>query len=497
MGYRGVLSVGRVQTPILGLVVERDRTITEFVSKPYYQVQVAITPTDHETPVVSAQWQPSEACSAFQDEQGRMLNLALANNVVSRVQGQPAQLTERNATPKSQSAPLPLNLSSLQIEANKRFGLSAQQVLDTAQNLYERHKLITYPRSDCRYLPEAHHSQAAAVLAAVSTQLNQPEWLTGAEPQRRSSAWNDRKVEAHHAIIPTLNSKMVELSATERQVYQLVAQFYAAQFFPAYRYQQSRLTFVIAGGQFVAKAKVVIDLGWQQVFPRRAESLVKSKGEAADGSEDDETAQLLPDWPIGWCGQCRQATVLSKQTEPPAHFTDATLLAAMTGISRYVTDPDIKRILKETDGIGTEATRAGMIELLVKRGFIARRGKALLSTPAGQGLIATLPDALRTPDRTALWESGLEQIKNKQMSYQHFMEPMLAQLHVDIAAVWQQSSAAIAQASQAQGPSDHTARKTTRRKSSGYRQTASAGNKSKNTAKPAKARARKKSANSA
>lgn len=162
-GYTGVLSVGRVQTPVLGLVVRRDHSIRHFQSQTYYEVVAHIhplSPPELTQSPIEAKWQPSEACAPYCDSEGRVLSLALAQKVVERIQQQPALLHESSQTPKRLAPPLPFSLSALQIDAAKALGLSAQQVLDTCQSLYEHHKLITYPRSDCRYLPQQHHSQA-------------------------------------------------------------------------------------------------------------------------------------------------------------------------------------------------------------------------------------------------------------------------------------------------------------------------------------------------
>ncbi|VFS56895.1 DNA topoisomerase 3 [Kluyvera cryocrescens] len=200
-GYQGVLSVGRVQTPVLGLVVRRDEEIENFVSKDFFEVKAHIvTPKDER---FTAVWQPSEACEPHQDEEGRLLNRTLAEHVVKRISGQPALVTAYNDKRDSEAAPLPFSLSALQIEAAKRFGFSAQNVLDICQKLYETHKLITYPRSDSRYLPEEHFAGRQAVMNAIS--VHAPDLLPQpvVDPDIRNRCWDDKKVDAHHAIIPT------------------------------------------------------------------------------------------------------------------------------------------------------------------------------------------------------------------------------------------------------------------------------------------------------
>lgn len=411
-GYNGVLSVGRVQTPVLGLVVRRDKEIKAFEPKPFYEVLAHLLTDTGERFI--AKWLPSEACRPYQDEDGRVLLRGLAENVVSRISNQPALVKAHESKRKQQAAPLPYNLSSLQIDAAKRFGLSAKQVLDTCQALYEKHKLITYPRSDCRYLPKEHFKQAASIgksIAKVDGSL--AEAASNAQFSLRSKAWNDAKVDAHHAIIPT--EKAVDssrLSAAEQKVYQLIARQYLAQFYPAWQYEDRRLEVEVAGGLFVAKARQTLEAGWKVLFG------------GADKKDDDDTQSQLPQLTKGQVLHCETGELLEKVTQPPKHFTDATLLAAMTGIARFVTDAELRKVLKETDGLGTEATRAGIIELLFRRGFLQRQGKTILATEAGVALINSLPEQATQPDMTARWEMQLNDISQRSLSYQHFMQPM-------------------------------------------------------------------------
>ncbi len=415
-GYNGVLSVGRVQTPLLGLVVRRDKEIENFVSKPFYEVQAVVETEAGER--FQARWKPSENCQPYQDEEGRVLNRKLAENVISRIKGQPAELVRLTEKRKRENAPLPFNLSALQIEAAKRFGMSAKTVLDTCQALYERHKLLTYPRSDCRYLPEDHFKQAADVVNAVTAnQQNLVSFLPQIDTARRSSAWNDKKVSAHHAIIPTTRqANLASLSQQETQLYELVSRYYLAQFMAPYEYDDTRAELNIAGGQFIATAHQTINPGWKQLL-----------------SSADAKHSSLPALSEGQPLLCIEGLLEEKNTQPPKYFTDATLLAAMTGISRYVADPEVRKVLKETDGLGTEATRAGIIELLFTRGFFVREGKTIRSTTVGRALVDCLPESATTPDMTALWESELSRISQQESSYNHFMQPLTERLHQLIA----------------------------------------------------------------
>lgn len=413
-GYRGVLSIGRVQTPILGLVVRRDLEIAQFVPKPFYEVFAILQTKNNET--FKAKWQPSEACEPYQDEEGRVLVKALAENVCQRIKDKSGIIDKVSNKKKELAPPMPFNLSSLQIEMAKKNGLSAQEVLDICQSLYEKHKLITYPRSDCRFLPEEHLKQINGIKSAIENNCSALQTaIDNADFSLRSKAWNDKKVEAHHAIIPTLRkAKMDSLSNNERAVYQVVATQYLAQFYPAYKYSELQIDVEIQGGKFISKTNQMLDEGWKVLF--------RNKNNQIDSDADDNNNGLLTKLiKKGESVQCIDTELLSKETQPPRPFTDATLLAALTGIARFVKDPEIKKILRETDGLGTEATRAGIIELLFKRQFLIRQGKSIRSTQIGQNLILSLPDIMSMPDMTAHWELQLDEISKKSFSYQQFM----------------------------------------------------------------------------
>ncbi|MFP1721436.1 DNA topoisomerase III [Lonsdalea quercina] len=413
-GYDGVLSVGRVQTPVLGLVVRRDEEIENFVPKDFFDVKAHIvTPADER---FTALWQPSESCEPYQDEEGRLLHRPLAEHVVNRIAGQPAHVTGYNDKRESEIAPLPYSLSTLQIEAARRFGLSAQQVLDTCQRLYETHKLITYPRSDCRYLPEEHFAGRQAVLQAIG--VHQPD-LQPPEPifnsERRNRCWDDGKVDAHHAIIPTARTTKTTLTQHESQVYMLVARQYLMQFCAEAVFRKCVIELDIAGGKFVAKARFLAEAGWRTLL---------------GGKERDEENEGTP-LPVVSKGDellCERGEVVERQTQPPRHFTDATLLSAMTGIARFVQDKELKKILRATDGLGTEATRAGIIELLFKRAFLVKKGRYIHASETGRALIHSLPPSAAHPDMTAHWESTLTKISEKQCRYQDFMQPLTESL---------------------------------------------------------------------
>ncbi len=414
-GYKGVLSIGRVQTPVLGLVVRRDLAIESFVSQPYFEVWANLQTDQNET--FKAKWQPSDACQKYLDDQGRNLSKALAENVVKRITDQPAQVIKLKRENKTMPAPLPYSLSALQIDAGKAFAMSAQKVLDTCQALYERHKAITYPRSDSRYLPTEHHHEAPIVKEAIEQSIGNINGnaLNAIEFNfsQKTRTWNDAKVEAHHAIIPTKKTAK-NLSPDELKIYSLISRNYLMQFLPKHEYAQTQATVVIQGGEFLAKAKEVLLMGWQQLSPQKRNTSV----------DDNSLPNLSVKQPL----TSLTAELLEKQTSPPAHYNDATLLAAMTGIASHVSNPNIRKVLKDTDGLGTEATRAGIIELLFKRGFLKRLGKSIHASPTGKAFITALPETLTLPDMTAQWEATLSAIAQGQQRYENLMSPLTTEL---------------------------------------------------------------------
>lgn len=412
-GYSGVLSVGRVQTPVLGLVVRRDQDIAHFVAKPFYDVIATLETQNKKN--VNAKWQPSKACEPYQDEEGRVLSRKLAQTVVNKTRGQQATVTDYKVQNRQSPPPLPFSLSILQIEASKRFNLSPKIVLDVCQSLYEKHQLITYPRSDSRYLPKEQFDQASKVLSAIRSNVsNFASAVDNANPKLKSKAWNDSKVDAHHAIIPTNRGKAIDsLTQYEGKIYQLIANQYLMQFYGPHKYQEQVAKIDIGGGEFVAKSKSTKDLGWL--------ALTKNQNNTSDDNKNDT---LLPQLNKGEFLECTDSQLMERQTSPPKHFTEATLLAAMTGISRYVQDRNIKLILKETDGLGTEATRASIIDLLFKRQFMQKVGKEVHASETGKALINALPSETTYPDMTATWEADLDKIAQRQLRYDGFMQPL-------------------------------------------------------------------------
>nr|WP_267963997.1 DNA topoisomerase III [Halomonas sp. MCCC 1A11057] len=406
-GHDGVLSVGRVQTPVLGLVVRRDAEIRDFRPYPFYVLWADLAVANGQ---LRAWWQPAE--NHRLDDQGRLLERAPAEALAARLPGAEGRLTALETRQKRQAAPLPYSLSALQVDAARRFGLSAQAVLDICQRLYERHKLITYPRSDCRYLPEEHLAQAHATLSSACGQDETlREWFAGADFTLRSKAWDDRKVGAHHALAPT--GKPAELERLERaeaDVFRLIARNVLAQFYPPLIAREVKAEFTILDERFRASGQELLQPGWKPLFTTR------------------EEAPPLPAMREGEPCRVEACSVEDRETRPPEPFTDASLIKAMMNIARYVDDPEVKRTLREHDGLGTEATRAGIIETLIERGYLVRQNKTLRATRLGSGLIASLPEAASRPERTALWEQRLAGIAERNDDPAPFLTALIEDL---------------------------------------------------------------------
>ncbi|ELT91544.1 hypothetical protein CAPTEDRAFT_44772, partial [Capitella teleta] len=357
VGFNGLLSIGRVQTPILGLVARRDEDIENFQPKPYFEVFATLLTAKDER--FKAKWIPSEACQNWMDEDGRVLDRRLAQNVVDRIIGQQGTVRRVEDKRGKETPPLPYSLSALQIDAARQLRMDAKKVLDSCQRLYEQ-KLVTYPRSDCRYLPEEHFSQAPEVLATIRSNIfSLSKAVDNALPERKSSAWNDKKVGAHHAIIPTsLRIDLERLPELDRKLYELIARQYVVQFYPDHTFRKRVIDVEIEKGLFRASSRQTVEEGWKGLI---------TSGKSDQRPGDDESNEgnvFLPELAKGDVLDCPEAELKEKLTQPPKPFNDATLLSAMTGIARFVQDKNIRKILRETDGLGTEATRANIIELL-------------------------------------------------------------------------------------------------------------------------------------
>ncbi|CCR35341.1 DNA topoisomerase III [Salmonella enterica] len=413
-GYHGMVSVGRVQTPTLALVVRRDREIAAFVPRPYWQVKAMLSAGGVTFP---AQWVPAKV---YTDEEKRCVHKNIAQQVAQLCrQAGASRVTECETKREKASAPLAYSLGTLQQDCGRLWNMSPQQVLDTAQSLYEKHKATTYPRTDCGYLPESMREDIPAVLGAIrKTDPDISSLLSQLDTGFVSVIWNDKKITAHHGIIPTRNA--VQLSAmteTERQVYLLIRRNYLAQFLPLHESDMTRLSLDIGGQLFRTSGRVEVVKGWKVLFE-------KEQDEQKEG--DDEATVPLPVLRKDDTCAVTGAEVVQLMTRPPAHYTFATLIKAMMNAASYVTDLTLRKVLKDNAGLGTEATRAGIIDLLLKREFIVRKGSQLRATELACDIIDALPVQLTDPGMTALWEQALDEVAAGRMQLDDFLQRQMS-----------------------------------------------------------------------
>ncbi|MBF0622670.1 MAG: DNA topoisomerase 3, partial [Magnetococcales bacterium] len=406
-GYDGVLTVGRVQTPTLKLVVDRDRLIENFKPVDFFDV---IGHFRVENGAFKSKWIPKKKHA---DEEGRCLDKTIAKAVIQKVQGQTGQISKAQTKRMKEPPPLPLALSNLQQEASKRWSMSAKRTLEVAQALYEKHKAITYPRTDCRFLPKSQFSDVPKVLHAM---MHADAALSGlvqsADPTIRSRAWNDKKITAHHAIIPTAAQIGIGgMSRDEVQIYDLIRRHYLAQFFPYFEYDRTVISSVVKDELFRTSGRVERVSGWKQVLG------------AVDKRGKDPQEPMLPLVKKGEPTTVEKAELASKKTKPPNRYTEGTLIQAMKNVGKLVEDQRLRKILRETAGIGTEATRAAIIENLLKRQLLTKEGKKnLVSMPAGRALVDVLPHSVTDPATTAVWEQVLDDIAYSDGSLDEFLD---------------------------------------------------------------------------
>ena len=411
-GYQGVLPVGRVQTPTLRLVVDRDRSIAAFTPVPWWGIDVRLVAAGQGpgTEPFLAQWQAPKAAS---DDEGRCVQQPVAAAAAADMAAAPsARVLDVRTERIKESALLPFDLGTLQQVCSRKLGLGAQETLDIAQALYETYKAITYPRSDCGYLPLSQHGEASAILASLKKADPSLAALSPyLEPSRRSRAWNDAKVSAHHGIIPTAAAPALSrLPSRHQAVYGLVRARYLAQFLPDHAYDRTRAAFDCAGHRLQAVGKQVLEPGWKRALP---EALAAQPGR--------EPPQLLPPLEVGASCPVRDVQLKNNWTQPPKPFTEGDLISAMKNVARLVEDPKLKQKLKETTGIGTEATRAGIIQGLLDRGYLQKAGKALNASPAGCSLVDAVPRAITDPGTTAIWEQALDMVQSGEMTLDDFL----------------------------------------------------------------------------
>lgn len=411
-GHKTVMTVGRVKTPTLALIVRREREITNFKPVTFYDITADFAKNKSFT----AKWQPREDQHGL-DSEKRLTDSTAARALIAKLETSrehPGEIITFDTKRKTEAQRLPFSLSALQIAASKKYGYSAQQVLDGAQALYEA-KLTTYPRSDCDYLPESQYSDSPEILTAIKKAgfADLEKWAETADPSIKSRAWNDSKVSAHHAIIPTRITPSGKLSEVEKNLYFLIAKAYVSQFYLPHIYDATEVVVAYADETFRATGRVTITAGWREIYGK----------EDGDQNEDNQTIPVLTK---GDLVNYLTAEMAEKKTKPPERFTEGTLIQAMKEIHKYVQNPDTKKRLKDVSGIGTEATRAAILADLVKREFVKVEKKKLIPTEAAFALIDILPSSITYPDMTAVWESVLNSIANDHSSIDFFMKEQTA-----------------------------------------------------------------------
>lgn len=425
-GYQGVLSVGRVQTPVLGLVVNRTRAHQSHAATSYYTMTGHFQRGDE---VISAGWKPGEFAPLVDK---RVIDKSWANATATAMTGKPATVEAAAVDNKETAAPLPFNLLRLQQHMNKKHKLTAQKTLDITQQLREKYKAITYNRSDCSYLSDEQFVEAPDTLQALKKIM---DGTLDVEASRKSKAFDSEKVTAHTAIIPTASVPDLNvLSQDERHVYLAIVHQYVIQFMRKKAYQEASVAIKCGDESFIVRAKKTTDAGYEALIGTEKE-------EVSDNDTDDSAFEVLSRIRTGEQLTTKSVTVHEKKTTPPALFTEATLLAALVRVADYVTNPEIRKLLKDKDkdkkdehgGIGTPATRAAILETLKKRNYITLDKGKLVPTDTGYALFDALPEKAVTPDMTALWSEKQTAIENEDMSVEQFIHELYDELNVLVA----------------------------------------------------------------
>lgn len=405
--YNAQLSCGRVQTPTLSIIAQREQEIQNFQPKTYYGIRASVQGFD-------LIWQDSKSKDVKTFDKERCTEL------LHRLKGKPAHITAVEKTQKRSFAPLLYDLTELQRDANKRYGFSAKETASLMQRLYETHKLLTYPRTDSRYLSSDLVESLKDRLKACS--VGPYSKLTGKvlrNPIKANSSFVDNnKVSDHHAIIPTEQTAMLgNLNDKERKIYDLVVRRFIAVLYPPFLYEQVTIRGDIAGETFIAKGKTVLDKGWKEAYETDIE----------EGDEqEDMPEQLLPHISKGDVLSAPLLRQTQGQTKPPAPFNEATLLSAMENPVKYMQkEADaLKKTIGEAGGLGTVATRADIIEKLFAGFLIEKRGKDIWITSKGKQLLELVPKELKSPALTAEWEMKLSRIAKGALGKQAFIGEM-------------------------------------------------------------------------
>ena len=401
--YGVLLSIGRVQTPTLSMLVKRRREIDAFVPQVYYLVNADFG--DYKGVYIDAKGEKKIATEEA------------AQAIAARVRGQQASVLQATREHKSVPPPLLYDLTTLQREANAQFGFTAKKTLETAQKLYEQHKLLTYPRTDSRYLSHDMLGKVQSTLAAYDgalQSLGEKALQYGVRMSKR--IFDDAKLTDHHAIIPTgKKAANLSLTADERRLYEMVAKRLAAVFYPNYEYDALRVITACGQDRFLSTGQTVTQEGWKAVYA----------GEQASGSrrggKKKEDEQPLPDLHPGDERVCRDAKVAQDQTKPPKEYNDASILLDMEHAGRQIEDEELREQMKDC-ALGTPATRAAIIERLISVGYVSRKGKNLTATEKGIHLIEAVPPEIASPETTGRWERALAEIARGSDGERRFRE---------------------------------------------------------------------------
>ncbi|MFC0471633.1 DNA topoisomerase III [Halalkalibacter kiskunsagensis] len=403
--FNAQLSCGRVQTPTLAMIAKREKDIQTFKPVPFKQLSVKMKDG------LTFDWTDKKT------NERRMFDETKAKTIYERIKGKTGNVSDVQTTTKKTPAPLLYDLTELQREANKRFGYSAKETLSIIQRLYEQHKVITYPRTDSRYVSTDMVDTLAERIKACDIQPFRKivSQVKREKINKNLACINDQKVSDHHAIIPTEQSPSeTALSEKETKIYRLIVRRFLAAFFDAYEYEQTTVIATVESEQLVVNGKQMKNLGWKVVY---ADDSIEN-----DGAKD----QLLPKLTVGQSVSVKEVTITPGQTQPPEHLTEGTLLSAMEKPSVYLEshNKDLAATLGKTGGIGTVATRADIIEKLLNTHLVEKRGKYLHVTGKGRQLLDLVPDDLQSPALTAEWEQKLDLIAKGKLDKQTFVAEM-------------------------------------------------------------------------
>ncbi len=402
--YNAQLSAGRVQTPTLALIVKREEEIKQFVPREFWGISAKLSG-------FTGYWRDrSGNASTFDRDR--------AEAILKSLEGEQATLTKVERTKKQTPPPAAYDLTELQRDANKKYAYSAKETLSLMQALYERHKLLTYPRTDSRYISDDVVATLPERLRSCMVDEYKPiaQEIYRMKPLQTKYLVNNAKVTDHHAIIPTEEQPdLYHLSGQERNIYDLVVRRFLAVLMPPFEYEEIRLTMTIGAETFIAKGKRVINQGWKAAYDRSF---------SLEEDNEEEAEQNLPELKEGQKLSVQSISLRPGKTSPPGRYTEATLLSAMEHPAGTVEDKTLSRILEETSGLGTPATRADIIEKLFSTFYVERRGKELVPTSKGIQLIGLVPEELRSAELTARWEDRLSSIAKGKSSDREFVSDM-------------------------------------------------------------------------